>query len=87
MENFLNQQDEEINPRIVSFSTESQKESTEKLDEDEPMRKIQKPNDGNKVSEEEPSPPEDQGFVSEKEETCSDPSGLVKGIIGAFYKG
>ncbi|XP_060764480.1 uncharacterized protein ehbp1l1b isoform X4 [Neoarius graeffei] len=87
MENFLNQQDEEINPRIVGFSTESRKESTEKLDEDEPMRKIQKPNDGNKVSEEEPSPPEDQGFVSEKEETCSDPSGLMKGIIGAFYKG
>lgn len=87
VENFLNQQDEGINLRVVGFSTESRKASMEKTDEDEPMRKIQKPNDGNKVSEEEPSPPEDQSFVSEQEETCSESSGLVKGIIGALYKG
>ncbi|KAB5543163.1 hypothetical protein PHYPO_G00076050 [Pangasianodon hypophthalmus] len=88
VENFPNQQDEGVNIRVVGFSSEPGKESMEKTDEDESSRKIQKPNDGNKLSEEEiRSPSEDQDFVSEQEETCSESSGLVKGIISVLYKG
>ncbi|XP_053542556.1 uncharacterized protein ehbp1l1b isoform X6 [Ictalurus punctatus] len=83
--NFPNKQGVDVG--VIGFTTESGKESMEKTDEDKSSRKIQKPNDGNKFSEEEQSPAEDQDFVSEQEETCSESSGLVKGIIGVLYKG
>ncbi|KAK3521581.1 hypothetical protein QTP70_014773 [Hemibagrus guttatus] len=79
VENSQNQQD--FNVRVDGFSTGSGKESMEKTDEDESSGKVQKPNNGNKLSVEEASPAEDQ------EETCSESSGLVKGIIGVLYKG
>lgn len=74
VENFPNQQDEGVNVRVSGFSTES-------------VKKIQKPNDVNKLSEEEPSPAEDQDFGSVQEEPSSESSGLVKGLIGVLYKG
>ncbi|XP_058267742.1 EH domain-binding protein 1-like protein 1 isoform X10 [Hemibagrus wyckioides] len=79
VENSQNQQD--FNVRVEDFSAESRKETMEKTDEDESSGKVQKPDNGNKLSVEEASPAEDQ------EETCSETSGLVKGIIGVLYKG
>lgn len=84
-ENIPDQEDEGV--RVTSFSAESVKESMETTDEDESSRKIQKPNDGNKLSEEQPSRAEDQDFVSEQDETSSESTGIVKGIIGVLYKG
>lgn len=82
MENFLKQQDEGVNVRVIASCTESGKDSKEKTDEDESSGKIQKPNNGNELLEEEPSPAEDQDEVM-----CSESPGLVKGIIGVLYKG
>lgn len=79
VENSQNQQD--FNVRVEDFSAESRKETMEKTDEDELSGKVQKPDNGNKLSVEEASPAE------YKEETCAETSGFVKGIIGVLYKG
>lgn len=76
-ENVSNQQDEGV----------SGKDLMKNIDEEEFSGKIQNSNDGNKLTEDEPLPAEDQDFVSEQEETCAESSGLVKGIIGVLYKG
>lgn len=81
VENILNQQNEGV--RAISFSTESMMEKT---DNDESSRKIRKPEDENNLLGEEPSLAEDQEFLFQ-EETSSESSSIVKGIIGVLYKG
>lgn len=84
MQNIPNNQDEG-----VRVSTESVKDSMVKTDNNESSRNIRKPKDGNISLEEELSPAEDQDQDQDSclEETSSESSGLVKGIIGVLYKG